>query len=415
MEEQKIEDSLKIVNEQKIMEEQKAIEQLKMEEERKKEQKRKEKEQKKKKRKQDAKRVWENITDFFYKHKGSGMVILTLTATGVLAYFDYLSMIDLFLKSELLKADAKKFAILFAVCLEGIPFFSAFFVAKVFVQHSVKKNDKSYAGIGFVLGMIGILMAWIIAVYIRNVIIQNGIYESKEVLYVGLQTFLEENPNLNEAYYWELKKGKMPYDGYTADLFLMWSPIMTSILAFLASWSITTKDIEKEIKKEVEFYHRKFLKREAEYRAELEKLLNLRASIWYSVTQYEAERRPIPVTENTFREEVIQRIRKQLISNSIVVYPSEVGRFQNKVESELKEYLSELAANSTNPEIILSIDIQEVIRKYDEEQYKNNQIVKCWDYDKAGKELEAELRRLVDNTTITVHSSIKKKREGNGD
>lgn len=399
MEEQKTDNSVNRIEEQKIREEQK------MEEERKKEQRKKEKEWKKRKRKEAGEKLREDVKDILHENKGTALVIFTLAVTGVLAYFDYLSIIDLFIKSGLLKAGAWKFAVLFAICLEGIPFFSAFFVAKVFVQRNIKKNDRRYAGIGFVLGMIGLTMAWILAIYIRHVIIQNGIYENKEMLYGSLQVFLEENPTLDEAYFWESKEGRMPYDGYTADIFLMWSPIMTSILAFLASWSITTKDIEKDVKKEVEFYHRKFLKKEAEYRAELEKLLNLRASVWYSVTQHEAERKPIPETENTFREEVIKRIRKQLISNSIIVYPSEVGRFQNKVESELKEYLSELAANSTNPEIILSIDIQEIIRKYDEEQYKNNQIAKCWDYDKAGKALEAELRRLVDNTTIVVHSS----------
>lgn len=411
MEEQKIDNSVKNINEMKeneekiIEEERKEAE--KREKERKKEQKRREKELKKEKRKEDRKEFRENTKEILYKYRGWAYWSMALIATAVLGYFDYLSMIELFTNSNLLRKDVWKFAMLFAICLEGIPFFSAYFVAKVFVHHKVKKNDRRYAGIGFVLGMIGLLIAWGVAMYIRGIIIQNNILEGKQELYRELMVFLEENSALDEAeaYFWKMNENRPKYDGYTVDIFLFWSPIMTSILAFLASWSTTAKDVEKEVKQEVEFYHKKFLKKEADYRAELEKLLNLRASIWHSVTQYEAERVPMPVTENAFREEVIRRIRKQLISNSVTVYPSEVGRFQNKVEAELREYLSELAANSTNPEIILSIDIQEIIRKYDEEQLRNNQEAKCWDYSKAGTELEAELRRLVDNTTIMVHSS----------
>lgn len=326
---------------------------------------------------------WQGFRELRYKYSGIISMLLVTLATGVLAYFDYLSIEELFSRSDI--KSANEFAILFAFCLEGIPFFSASFVAKLFVQRKVKENDALYAGIGVFLGAIGLIMAWGIAVYTRYIVIKSS---------GGVSAYLDpEDPDLR-------------YIGYTADIFLQFSPIITSILAFLASWSITSKDIEKKLKKEVDFYFKKFLHKEAVYLEEAEKLSNMRVSVWNSVTQHEVERVDIPHDDNVFREEVVKRIRKQLISNSIAVYPSEVERFQNKIEEELREYQSKLALHCTNPEIILEIDIKKLIQQYDEECLQKGQLHSCWDYSKAGRDLEEQLKRLVDNNVSLAHSSF---------
>ena len=156
----------------------------------------------------------------------------------------------------------------------------------------------------------------------------------------------------------------------------------------------------------MDFYHKKFLDKEALYRRKLEELLNLRAVTWNAVTEYEAERIPIPNNEQVFREEVTKRIRRQLILNSIAIYPSEVERFQNRMEAELGSYLSQLAIHSTNPELLLSINLKELIERYDEEQLQKGKPEMCWDYSKAGKALEDELKSCIDNRRPQIHSTF---------
>lgn len=323
---------------------------------------------------------------FEWDVKGKICWVLAFLSTGVLGYYDYLSMEELLQSTELPGSDSEKtFAILFALCLEGIPFFTASFASKLFLEYKIKKNDKRYAAIGFVLGCIGIVIAWGVALYIRYIFIQkNG----------GLLQFLHPEAKLDSN------------ERYIADIFLQWSPIITSILAFLVSWAANIKDTEKKIKKELEIYHKNFLQKEAIYRTELEKLLNLRTFIWNSVTEYEVERIPIPESEQVFREEVIKRIRRQLILNSITIYPGEMERFQNKIEAELSAYLVEMALKSTNPELVLNIELKEVIQRYDEEQLQKNQPEQCWEYSKAGKKLEDELKRRVENRKPQAHSSF---------
>lgn len=322
-----------------------------------------------------------------HERKGCGTLGFAVFFTIVLAIFDFLSVREVFTRSSLSPLNATTFAILFALGLEGIPFFTASFVAKALLEYKVKKNDKLYAWIGVILGMIGLIIAWIVAMYIRYVLIEKS---GGRVQYYDENT----NPNLGE------------YKNYTADIFLMWSPIITSILAFLASWWSTAWDIENKIKKEVDFYHKKFLYKESLYRMEVEKLLNLRAVTWNAVTEYEAERIPIPSNEQVFREEVTKRIRRQLILNSIALYPGEIERFQNKIEAELGSYLSQLAINSTNPELLLSIDLKALIQRYDEEQLQKGKLEMCWDYSKAGKALEDELKSCVDNRKPQIHSTF---------
>lgn len=339
-------------------------------------------------------RIWEWLKEFAHDHKGWFSWLLAFAFTVVLAYFDYLTIVELFSDADLAGKDSENtFAILFALCLEGIPFFTASFLAKALLEYKVKKNDKLYAWIGVMLGLLGLVMAWAIAWYIRDIVIQSngGVKQYLQIIVDGVGDY---NENLGK------------YVGYTADIFLKWSPIITSILAFLASWRVTAWDIEKKFKKEVDFYHKKFLYKQTLYRIEMEKLSNLRAAMWNAVAEQEADRISIPNNQQVFQEEVIKRIRRQLILNSITSYPGEIERFQNKVEAELGTYLSQLAINSTNPELLLSIDLQELIQRYDEEQLEKGKPEMCWDYSKAGKALEAELKSYVNNGKPQIHSTF---------
>lgn len=339
-------------------------------------------------------RIWEWLKEYVHNHKGWFSWLLAFSFTLVLGYFDYLTIVELFTDADLAGENSEiVFAVLFALCLEGIPFFTASFLAKALLEYKVKKKEKLYAWIGVGLGLIGLIMAWIIAWHIRDTVIQaNG--GVKQYLQLTIDGVADYNQDLGE------------YVGYTADIFLKWSPIITSILAFLASWQVTSWDIEKKLKREVEFYHKKFLYKEKLYRMEMEKLLNLRAAMWNSVAEDEANRISIPNNEQVFRDEVIMRIRRQLILNSIALYPGEVERFQNKIEAELGFYLSQMAINSTKPELLLSIDLKELIQRYDEEQIQKGKTEMCWDYSKAGKTLENELKTYVDNRKPQIHSTI---------
>ena len=338
--------------------------------------------------------LWEGVKEFAHDHKGWFSWLLAFGFTLVLAYFDYLTVVELFTDADLSgESSEKTFATLFALCLEGIPFFTASFLAKALLEYKVKKNDKLYAWLGVVLGLVGLIMAWLIAWHVRDAIIQSngGI---KQYLHLEIGGVKDYNLALGE------------YEGYTADIFLKWSPIITSILAFLASWRVTAWDIENKLKKEVDFYHKKFLYKESLYRMELEKLLNLRAATWNAVTEYEAERIAIPDNEQVFREEVIKRIRRHLIVSSLAIYPNEVKRFQNRIEAELGSYLSQLAIHSTNPELLLSIDLKELLQQYDEEQVQKGHPEMCWDYSNAGDALEVELESCIDNRKTQIHGTF---------
>ena len=264
-----------------------------------------------------------------------------------------------------------------AASLEFIPTYAGRYLHALIDTTTYKKNDKRRAWIGLGFSIAGFLLAIILVIVMRYESIQRQ---------GGKDFYL-----------------KGDYDMYIRDCFLMWSPFLTSILAFVASW-FSQQERVAEVKKEADRLYRIY---QQKYRLFLDKLHSLheaRTYLWTTVTNH----KKIPKTLEAYRYEVVCRIRSLLINNSVTAFSSQLKMYNEAVEAALSSYLEEMGSYSTLPAEITSIDISEIIKEYDQNQNNEDS---PWGYERAEADLIKELQKLCDNEILIEQVKIRKESE----
>lgn len=263
------------------------------------------------------------------------------------------------------------FSMMFAICLEGIPTFMGFSLSKWLDSTQVKKNDSRNAMLGLIASCLGLIVAFVLLIFLRRqTLITNG----------GATAFKEGT-----------------YPNYPIDVFLMVSPILTSILAFLASWFAFQTETSRTLESELNLVRDKFLATYHDFLTDLNALQDARIQLWTSLTSFKGQ----PKTMKGFRILVLQRIKSKLMQDCIDYYPIQMRRYNTEVEAMLKSCIEEMSKKSTIPETIKKISLEEIIEGYDENRVENEV---CWDYEKAKSTLEESFARRIDNAVVVAQS-----------
>ena len=180
-------------------------------------------------------------------------------------------------------------------------------------------------------------------------------------------------------------------------MFLAVLPALTSIAAFLISWfMLRTKSLEDKYQ-EVCRLQEEFFSRQADFRVAYNRCMEARTTVWTSICDYNVE--PMPEGMEAFRRDCFTRIRGKLVDDCLVTYPTQIERYSMDVESKLQEYLLIISKHSTLPHTITSISLEELIRDHDD---NTRDPADRWDYNESGPDLEAELRRTIDNAVVVA-------------
>lgn len=312
--------------------------------------------------------VW--ATRFYVK-------VVAITLIIVMAWADYSAMKNMFMSGEIdmLAREAKLYGALFALCLEGIPTFMGAALSVITDKNKIgyKKNDKTNASVSLVIGGIGIFLAMLLAMGLRGMLIY---------IRGGFEAFAKGN-----------------YDGLPVDMFLTVSPLLTSILAFMASWAALKTENEQVLEAKVTVLLKRYLKRQEAFRRELNSFRDARIALWTTITDHI----PMPKKSDVFKDECYKRLRTRLIDNCVLAYPMQIAHYNASVENLLENCIIEMSTKTTIPDAITKINVKEILKEFDENKVKSGE---KWDLKKAGGELKAELIDFLDNRIKTAQYKI---------
>ncbi len=325
-----------------------------------------------------------NNFDAVLSYVGPKVVAVVVVALMMVA--DFLAMINMFTQLgglDTLWLFGKEFKIFsetviysftMVLLLEGNPWFLGKTASALLDKGIYKKNDKTTAILGFWVSLVGLILTWILVIVIRWLTIQkNG----------GYAAYMTDN-----------------YDQFVLHACLSVTPVLTSILAAVASWTASSSNQETKLIREIRRRYNQFLRSQKVFLDILYKNEDAKVALWTSLNV--RPNGPMPQDFDSFRQECFTRIRAKLIENCITQYPDQILRFNAAMENMLLDCVEQMSKRSTLPETIKEINLKELIGKYDEERKNENKAANAWNYTIAGRDLEAELKILLDNAVVTA-------------
>ena len=309
------------------------------------------------------------------------MLIFALAAADVFA------MQELFGKLNTDPIQKWVYSLTFALCLEGIPTFMGTCLSKLADTTKYKRNDFWSAVVGLVFSSIGIVIAFWMAWDLRATLIESyGGAEAFANGNYGVGTTLNYQPEMNS--------------GYLKDRFLLFSPMVTSVLAFVTSWMVFPSDHYAQLEREMDEQHRQFIDAESEFHVARETMELARIGLWKDLADSDTN---MPRSTNVFRKECFARIRNLLFTDCINKYRLNIADFNSTIESELRTYISKMAQHTTIEDVIGNIKLEDVIKEYNQRIKSNDgEAVNCWDYNTAIVPLEDDLKQLLNNAIVVA-------------
>lgn len=287
-----------------------------------------------------------------------------------MAASDFYTVRSLFIDVNVNVTDALVYAGISAIILEMLPSYMGLVLGK---RKDKARYEKNLAG------AVSIMLAFLVTVVL-----------------IALLAYLR--------YSWVAEQirlgnigGRRGNEDVYKHMFLAILPALTSVAAFLISWFILRSRSLESKYHEVCRLQEEFYAREADFRIAQSRCMEARTSVWISVCDSSVE--PMPEGMEAFRRECFSRIRGKLVDDCLVTYPTQIERYTMDVEAKLQQYLLQISKHSTLPNEITGISLPELIRKHDEEA---RDPADCWDYNESGPDLEAELRRTIDNAVVVA-------------
>lgn len=319
---------------------------------------------------------------------GWAMKLICILLMAGLISSDFMSLMNMFTQIRMTKTERPIFAITFALFLEGFPFVLGIVVPKIVDKAQIiEGKKKEYTAIAWIC-FICMLITFALSVVIRLMFVNAP---SRG----GLEAYMSDN------YLQDPDKN----DTYLGQFFLFFSPILTSILAFVVSYvafgSNNLDDTGKQLRKALARYN--WYKKIYEDARDCSQ--DARGSLWYSLgNSRDVE---IPDDYDVFRNDCHVRIHDMIISNCLAAYPSLLKRYNDRVEAALGAYIHELAGYSTVPHLITRITVDEIVEAHDNSVEES---VNAWKYEVCEQDMAGDLEGLLSSAIIMAqfHRAAKK-------
>lgn len=299
-----------------------------------------------------------------------------------LMYSDYYAVNTIFSFAPSLDEDAVLIlSITFAAFLEGFAFLLGIFLARLLDPTNFRKSDVVVNLLGVLLTLLPLLGAWVLAFSLR---------------YNNLRLTILEN-ELDESivtFFYTLEHAP------AEELFMLLSPILTSILALGLSWLAFPADNLRSQERTVEYRQGRYLRYRKRYQQYLMRYLEAKSKLWTKLNnQYNAdsEEADLPADSYAYHTRCQQLIRQKAVSTCVNAFTEEFGRYNKAIEGEISEYIQELSQRSTLPHIISSITVQEVLERYENEMKRNDLTEDLWDNRELRMTKRERLQKELDN------------------
>lgn len=301
---------------------------------------------------------------------------LALAGTYFLAQCDFYAVFTIFDESLSLDKDQVKFlSYTFAAFLEGFAFVLGIFLSRAMDSTSYRDTAKRAYWFGVLICVSGLVGAWSLAVAQRyNLVRLAALAEATE------GTVLT---------FWQVVSNSK-----SEDIFMMVSPILTSVLAFSLSWlAFPSYSLDNQAR-EVEYQQGRYLRFRAKYGKLLMAYQQKKTKLWTALSGNEMD---MPEDSNIYQSRCQQLIRQKTVNACVGAFYGEFGQYNKRIEAELSAYILELSERSTLPHMISTITVEEVLEKYDSMMKDKGLEGDIWDSQKLRQDKKARLQRDLNN------------------
>lgn len=336
----------------------------------------------------------------FYRMWDSKVKMFSLALILLLAFFDYAAMKNLFTNLQVSDnplfiggivnngvaqnfrgyiSEVNVYPLMMVILLEGIPYFLGMEVSIILDKTSYRTNSKKFAQVGAIIALVALIGTFALVIIMRLLVID---------LEVGFPKFLGGSAEVTPS--------------FIVQFGLLFTPILTSLLAFVASLATFKSESAEELERKIDHLHKKFLNEQSKFYDILNRNDDARTALWTSLTSDQSGK--MPSRFDDFRKECFDRIRRKLVENVIFQYPGQISRFNTEIEGILESYINQMSdAKETNvPYEILSITTENLFKQYDYLQKAEKNDIDAWNYTVAGEALEEELKQVLDNAVVVA-------------
>lgn len=265
------------------------------------------------------------------------------------------------------------YSLTMSILLEGNPAFLGYAVSLWTDKTLAKSNDEFNAKVGTIVSLIGLLITLALSVYLRAIMIKaNG----------GAKAYFSGVYALNDE--------QLDNSSFVIHCYLLVSPILTSLLAFVASWSAFRSERLDDLEKKVDSLHLKSLNYQRQFLDVKSQFDDARLGLWSTITATDTSNMPSEIT--TYRKEFYNRTRKKLQDNTLNELPDQIKHYNKEIENLLSTFITQMEQNHSD-----SLSVENLIRMHDAKTENN---VDKWDSELATPELKEKLNKLLDNAIV---------------
>lgn len=316
-------------------------------------------------------------TGILQKKKAAGSfrlrTLLAWSAIGFLALVDFYNVLATLAQpaADIPLSSVRWYAFSLCFALEGFPTILGFNLSRLTDKTRHRANDKTGAIIGTAVSGAAMLLVFYIFWTVKTAeILQQG----------GSEAFLA---------------GAFP--GYMVQLLLRVLPVITSMMAFVISWSYFSAESKTELERQTRQAFAAAAAAQQRLDETVEQLECARIRLWVSVSGTEK----MPATLETFRTQVCLRIRNLTVESVIAAFPLLLTTLDKQLETRLQQAIHTMAAHSSTPLAIEAIDLKQALAQYDANQTCGSMV---WAEQCSEKALAEALKYSIDNAVVVAHS-----------
>lgn len=307
--------------------------------------------------------------------KGLCMALVLLLVAS-----DYTALQNMFKGFRMSIPERRLFSLTFALFLEGFPFVLGIVVPKI------KDPAQPYAGTKARLRAVAVL-CWCCLIVTFALSIGMRYLYTEQPSRGGFEAFLAGTYNSDGQ--------DNRSDKYLGEVFLFFSPVLTSLLAYVVTSVVFSSNNLDAAAKRCAQHRKRADWFQAAYDEAVHRKEDAAHSLWYTLG-YSVDD-PVPPDFDEYRDSCHVKIHDMIINNCLYAYPSLLKRYNERVEATLNGYINELAKYSSTPNVITKISVDEIIDKYDAGIGMD---VDAWDYERCEPVMCGDLERLLHSAVI---------------
>lgn len=333
------------------------------------------------------KKRFSSFFDFIEKFGG----ILKIGVTALILFLfaaDYYTIYDLFREPQFNYDPVIQaiLAVVFAAVLEGLPCLFSASLCKLMDTNIKDKIVRRKQKIVFAISLFAIIFLFSLVVYLRVTVLLGSLDPEKQNVFIDFIDILKNTDKSALKQFLDL----LSTDKLSANTFLIFSPIITSIFAFLLSLGYTSSTYHDVLRRKYEAANRKSMKATFNKDVVKAKSRTMKQELWNELGLVGTP----PDELDDFCDQTYAAIRQNMVNDGIKAFEIQIGRFNLDVISELQSCLIRISECSSIPLEITKLSVKDIIAEYDGSD--NNTVAESFDVFSYSKSIQALSNKLRD-------------------